>query len=214
MPPATPRREQIAMELRGHISERLAAGQPLEEVLDQLGDPVALAESYLSAVPLVAGDFWSRATARLIDFGLPVVLLSPVSALIWFATPPEYVPALLFVYLFVGGAAIAIYPMVAEAKYGKTVGKHLRGLRVVTRVWRARSAPARPSCATCPGCWSSSGSTRCLRCSRTSASAPSSCCRRRASCGRPAIRAERQATTSAPDRLERLDRQARRGRAG
>lgn len=132
MPTATPRREQIAMELRGHISERVAAGQPLEEVLEHLGDPVALAESYLSAVPLIAGDCWSRATARLIDFGLPVVLLAPVAALIWFATPPEYVPWLLFIYVFLGSAAIAIYPMAAEAKYGKTVGKHLRGLRVVT----------------------------------------------------------------------------------
>lgn len=132
LPPATPRREQIAMELRGHISERLDSGQPLQAVLDQLGDPVALAESYLSAVPLIAGDCWSRATARLIDFAIPVVMLSPVAAIIWFATPPEYVPALLFIYLFVGGAAIVVYPIVAEAKYGKTVGKHLRGLRVVT----------------------------------------------------------------------------------
>jgi uncharacterized RDD family membrane protein YckC len=132
MPTATPRRDQIAMELRGHISERVAAGQPLEEVLEHLGDPVALAESYLSAVPLIAGDCWSRATARLIDVGLPVVLLAPVAALIWFATPPEYVPALLFIYVFAVGAAIVVYPIVAEAKYGKTVGKHLRGLRVVT----------------------------------------------------------------------------------
>jgi len=132
MPTATPRREQIAMELRGHISERVNAGQPLEEVLEHLGDPVALAESYLSAVPLVAGDCWSRATARLIDLGLPVVLLAPVAGLIWLASPPEWVPVLLFIYLFVGGATIAVYPMVAEARYGKTVGKHLRGLRVVT----------------------------------------------------------------------------------
>jgi len=132
LPRTTPRRAQIAMELRGHISERLAAGQPLEEVLDQLGDPVVLAESYLSAVPLVAGHFWSRATARLIDFGLPVVLLAPVACLTWLATPPQYVPVLMFVYLIVGSSAIAVYPMVAEAKYGKTVGKHLRGLRVVT----------------------------------------------------------------------------------
>jgi len=132
MPTATPRREQIAMELRGHISERVNAGQPLEEVLEHLGDPVALAESYLSAVPLVAGDCWSRATARLIDFGLPVVLLAPVAGLIWFASPPQWVPVLLFIYLFVGGTTIAVYPMVAEARYGKTVGKHLRGLRVVT----------------------------------------------------------------------------------
>jgi uncharacterized RDD family membrane protein YckC len=132
MPPGTPRRAQIAMELRGNISERLAAGQSLEEVLRQLGDPVVLAEAYLSAVPLVAGDFWSRATARLIDFGLPVMLLGPVALLIWLTTPFEYVPWLMLVYLIVGTSAIAIYPMVAEAKYGKTVGKHLRGLRVVS----------------------------------------------------------------------------------
>jgi uncharacterized RDD family membrane protein YckC len=132
MPAATPRREQIAMELRGHISERVNAGEPLDEILEQLGDPVTLAESYLSAIPLVAADWWSRATARLIDFGLPVVLLAPVGLLIWLATPPEWVPPLLLIYVFVGGATIAIYPMVAEARYGKTLGKHLRGLRVVT----------------------------------------------------------------------------------
>lgn len=132
MPTTTPRREQIAMELRGHISERVNAGEPLHEILEHLGDPVALAESYLSAVPLIAGDWWSRATARLIDVGLPVVLLAPVACLIWLATPPEWVPPLLFISVFVGGATIAIYPMVAEAKYGRTLGKHLRGLRVVT----------------------------------------------------------------------------------
>jgi uncharacterized RDD family membrane protein YckC len=132
MPTTTPRREQIAMELRGHISERVNAGEPLDEILEHLGDPMALAESYLSAVPLIAGDLWSRATARLIDVGLPVVLLAPVACLIWLATPPEWMPVLLFIYLFVGGATIAIYPMVAEARYGKTLGKHLRGLRVVT----------------------------------------------------------------------------------
>jgi uncharacterized RDD family membrane protein YckC len=132
MPPATPKREQIAMELRGHISERVNAGEPLEEVLEHLGDPVVLAESYLSAVPLIAGDFWSRATARLIDFGLPVVLLVPVAGLMWLAAPPEWVPVLMFVFACVGGAAVAIYPMAAEARYGKTLGKHLRGLRVVT----------------------------------------------------------------------------------
>lgn len=87
MPETTPRREQIALELRGLIGERLAAWQPLPEVLDQLGDPETLAESYPSAVPLEAGCFWSRATARLIDFAIPVVLLSPIAATIWLATP-------------------------------------------------------------------------------------------------------------------------------
>ena len=131
LPPATPRRAQIAMELRGNISERLASGQPLQAVLDQLGDPVVLAESYMSAVPLVAGAFWTRAAARVIDFALPVAVLSPFAALIWLAGLPEYTPWLLIVYLIGGGLLVASYPMVAEALYGKTLGKHLLGLRVV-----------------------------------------------------------------------------------
>ena len=177
MPTATPRREQIAMELRGHISERVNAGEPLEEVLEHLGDPVALAESYLSAVPLIAGDCWSRATARLIDFGLPVVLLGPVACLIWFATPLEWVPVLLFIYAFVGGATIAIYPMVAEAKYGKRLASICAACAWSPSL-ACGSAPGRPSCATCPGCSRCGGSTRCLRCSPTGTSGRSSCCRR------------------------------------
>ena len=131
LPPATPRRAQIAMELRGNISERLASGQPLQAVLDQLGDPVVLAESYMSAVPLVAGAFLTRGAARVIDFALPVAVLSPFAVLIWLAGLPEYTPWLLIVYLIGGGLLVASYPMVAEALYGKTLGKHLLGLRVV-----------------------------------------------------------------------------------
>ena len=46
MPGATPLRSQIALELRGHFAERTANGQSLDDVVKQLGDPVALAESY------------------------------------------------------------------------------------------------------------------------------------------------------------------------
>ena len=52
VPPGLPLREQIAMDLRSHIAERLQEGRPLDEVLQQLGDPLTLAESYLAAVPL------------------------------------------------------------------------------------------------------------------------------------------------------------------
>jgi uncharacterized RDD family membrane protein YckC len=131
LPPATPRSAQISMELRGHIAERIASGQLLAAVLDQLGDPVVLAESYASAVPLVAGAFWVRAAARVIDFALPVAVLSPFAVLIWLAGLPEYTPWLLIVYLIGGGLLVASYPIVAEALYGKTLGKHLLGLRVV-----------------------------------------------------------------------------------
>ena len=63
MPPATPLRAQIAAELRAHIAERIAHGHALADVLHQLGDPAELADSYLSANPLVAASFGVRAAA-------------------------------------------------------------------------------------------------------------------------------------------------------
>jgi len=52
IPPELPLRDQIAMELRAHIGEREAQGQPIDQTLRQLGDPRRLAGSYLASVPL------------------------------------------------------------------------------------------------------------------------------------------------------------------
>ena len=54
LPRGTPLRDQIALELRSIIAERLNAGQTDADVLRQLGDPKQLAESYLSSVRLEA----------------------------------------------------------------------------------------------------------------------------------------------------------------
>ena len=67
MPRTMSRRVQIGTELQGHIAERVAAGHPIAEVLRQLGDPVALAESYLAEVPLIPAPLGKRL------FGLRVV---------------------------------------------------------------------------------------------------------------------------------------------
>jgi hypothetical protein len=58
VPHGLPLRDQIAMELCGHIAERVERGQPLGEVLRQLGDPLTLAESHLAAVPSRALACW------------------------------------------------------------------------------------------------------------------------------------------------------------
>jgi hypothetical protein len=79
MPRSMPTRTEIAIELRGHIAERLGGGQKLEDVLRQLGDPVALAESYLAAVPLVSAPFWRRAAAKVLDvFPVGIAIAPPV----------------------------------------------------------------------------------------------------------------------------------------
>jgi uncharacterized RDD family membrane protein YckC len=138
LPSGTPLRAQIAMELRGHIAERLESGLPVEDVLRQLGDPTTLAESYLSAVPLVSASFLQRGLAKLIDvivvvltilvgLGLPVFLVA--------RNQQEWWPFLLsFGLLFVILAAsfgFGLYTIVAEHWLGFTVGKRALGLRVV-----------------------------------------------------------------------------------
>jgi uncharacterized RDD family membrane protein YckC len=131
LPPNGHLGEQISQELRSTIAERLANGQTIDAALAQLGDPVKLAESYLAAVPLVPGQPFVRLLARLVDFAVATVAISPVAMAVLAWGDVKYVPWWLFGYLVGASLFIALYPMVAEAKYGKTVGKHLFGLRVV-----------------------------------------------------------------------------------
>jgi len=134
--PRGPLRAQIAMELRGHIAGRLEGGQPVEDVLRQLGDPTTLAESYLSAVPLVSASFLQRGVAKLIDVIVVVLTILlfvglPVYWLAWYQERPFFLG---FGMLLVGLAAtfgFGLYTIVAEHWLGATMGKRAVGLRVV-----------------------------------------------------------------------------------
>jgi uncharacterized RDD family membrane protein YckC len=138
LPSGTPLRAQIAMELRGHIAERLESGQQVADVLRQLGDPTTLAESYLSAVPLVSASFLQRGLAKLID-----VILVVLTILVGIALPAfliarnhqEWWPFLysvgLLVVILAASFGFGLYTIVAEHWLGFTVGKRALGLRVV-----------------------------------------------------------------------------------
>jgi uncharacterized RDD family membrane protein YckC len=135
MPPGTPMRTQIAMELRGHIAERVGQRRPLDDVLRQLGDPEKLAESYLSAVPLVSVPVGSRIGAKLVDALASLVILAPLLFLCFRLVPPpaevSFVVWLCVAGLLGGGVVLAAYTMIAEARSGRTIGKRLFGARVV-----------------------------------------------------------------------------------
>jgi uncharacterized RDD family membrane protein YckC len=120
-------RAQVGMELRSHVAERVEHGHTVEEALQQLGDPVVLAESYLAAVPLIPASFWRRAAARIIDFLFFVVAFAPLAWFLFRTTP------FVVVVVVVAGllAASALYPLLAEYYFGKTIGKHMMKLRVV-----------------------------------------------------------------------------------
>jgi uncharacterized RDD family membrane protein YckC len=139
IPPGLPLRDQIAMELRSHIAERMASGQPLDEILKQLGDPGKLAESYLSAVPLKNASILARLVAKIVDavlvatmvaiaVGVPTLVLSrqlpPDSSrpVLWFGP---------FVTLVLSMFAFIAYTIDQEYRRGATVGKRMMGIRVV-----------------------------------------------------------------------------------
>jgi uncharacterized RDD family membrane protein YckC len=132
LPPATPLRTQIAMELRGHIEERVSRGHSVEEVLGLLGDPASLAESYLSAVPLVSVPFGPRAVAKGIDVLAVVLAVAPVAWLLSSLVVWEMVPAIVIWVVLVGGSLLfAPYTIVSEWAWGQTLGKRLLDMRVV-----------------------------------------------------------------------------------
>src|SRR5688572_3292015 len=97
MPRTMSRRVQIGTELQGHIAERVAAGHPIAEVLRQLGDPVALAESYLAEVPLIPAPHGRRIGAKLADLVMCIAMLVMTIVLImlpawWFGLASEVMP--------------------------------------------------------------------------------------------------------------------------
>ena len=132
MPRDTPLREQIATELRGHIAERLEAGLALEEILHQLGDPQELAESYLSAVPLLPVPAGDRIAAKAVDAFMSVLVLTPVMWLCTRLLPGmPVVTVLLLVGLAGGCLLLACYTAIAESSSDQTIGKRWMGMRVV-----------------------------------------------------------------------------------
>ena len=109
--------------------------------------------------------------------------------------------------LFVGGATIAIYPMVAEASVRQDAWQASARPARGHRVWHADQQRAGHRAQPAAGCSRCGGSTRCLRCSPTGASARSSCCRRHVSCGRPPIRDERSTVPRRSPRRGRCPQQ-------
>lgn len=126
-----PLREQIAMDLRSHIAERLQEGRPLDEVLQQLGDPLTLAESYLAAVPLPAATVGRRLTAKVID---GILVLGPIAAIAaaGFMLLPDPAAYVAPIFAPMGGLiAFSVYTVTTEYHSGRTLGKRMMGIRVV-----------------------------------------------------------------------------------
>jgi uncharacterized RDD family membrane protein YckC len=131
VPEGLPLREQIAMELGSHIAERVGQGQPLDEVLRQLGEPLTLAESYLASVPLQSASHLSRLAAKILDAVLVMAVALAITAALWVVVPPEVARFLPIVCILGCVMGFVAYTATAEYRHGRTLGKRLMGIQVV-----------------------------------------------------------------------------------
>lgn len=131
LPDSTPQREQIGLELSGHIAERVAEGAPLDDVLRQLGDPTVLAESYLSAVPLVSAPFLRRSLAKILDVSFVLASVALLATLAAKLLPRRHDDWVVIVAALAAGLVFLFGTVLAEVRFGQTPGKRLLGLRVV-----------------------------------------------------------------------------------
>ena len=131
LPPAGPMRARIEMELRVIVAEQLQSGRNQDEVFRQLGDPLTLAESYLSSAPLVSAPLKRRIGAKLADMAVVGIAIVPALVMAGRALQPE-MAALVVVAGLVGGAvAFGAGTIGMEYWLGQTPGKRLLGLQVV-----------------------------------------------------------------------------------
>lgn len=130
MPKSTPRRAQIGLELRAHVDERSAAGDAIDDVLRQLGDPEALADSYLAAIPLENPLLAKRVAAKLVDVVLALAISAALAGLLY-RDAALATPDLLLTIALCGCIVLFVYTIVAEAGWAQTLGKRAFRLHVV-----------------------------------------------------------------------------------
>lgn len=138
--PAGHLRTQIAMELRSHVADRVERGHTVDEAIRQLGDPTALAESYLSAVPLVPAPHLRRLAAKFVDVSIPIAFVVTVTATVVLGMPerlergPLGDPIAMLAALSVVLVSVlyVLFLAISESRTGQTPGKRLFGLRVVS----------------------------------------------------------------------------------
>jgi uncharacterized RDD family membrane protein YckC len=139
-------RAQIRSDLEGHLREGMERGEDMTALVERMGDPREVAAEFMSAVPLVYAGFGRRTAAFLVDLAVLVLFAGAAAALTILlsnAVPRHpstlaenfYGGALILLVLVGANACIAMllaYFPLLEGRFGRTLGKRLFGLRVLS----------------------------------------------------------------------------------
>jgi uncharacterized RDD family membrane protein YckC len=139
IPQHLPLHGQVERELRSLFAERQARGQSEAQAAQELGDPLTLAESYLSATPMVSADFLSRVAAKLLDAVLFAIVMVPLLVVPFVAVraswrendEPGVAAFIFFMCLAFSSLLFWVGSAWAETRFSRTIGKKMLGLYVV-----------------------------------------------------------------------------------
>lgn len=140
LPPGFAESRGVGAELRDHLADRMLAGDTEAEAIARMGEPAEVAEAFLAGFRMRRAPLPRRVGAFLVDLGLGLVLVVPFLLLLFgMAGFREAAGSVWFLVLalMIGAVAVAafvlavVYFPVAEAIWGRTVGKWLFGLCVV-----------------------------------------------------------------------------------
>ncbi len=138
--------ERLEADLRAHFAEAEARGEAPSQIIDEMGPPEDVAAAFNAEREMRYAGFWQRLVAFIGDLGLLMALALPPLAVAVLAIrlvpggepPIGWLIALCLLGLALTGIFVFYFPIL-EARFGKTFGKHLLGIRVV----RESGAPIR-----------------------------------------------------------------------
>lgn len=128
-------RERFETDLRAHFQEGLSREQTVLEIIGRLGTPETVSEAFNAERPLVYASFWRRLAAFFGDMSLFLLAILPGVTIVFLAEQgviPRWIGFTLacLCALAIFGLAILYFPLL-EARFGKTLGKHVMKIRVV-----------------------------------------------------------------------------------
>ena len=137
---ATPEdRDRFEGDLRAHFAEAEASGEAAATVIEAMGTAEDVATAFNAERQMRYAGFWQRAVAFAGDFGLLLLCALPFMALALLSnlslagegpTPLSVVVPVAIVGCVLFGLFVFYFPLL-EWRFGKTLGKHLLGLRAV-----------------------------------------------------------------------------------
>lgn len=132
-------KERLEADLRAHFAQAEERGEPLRETLEDLGTPEEVAAALSAERPIAYAGFWRRVVAFIGDSGAMVLLGLPALAGMMFivtrvgaseSPSAGWFAALCALGLTALGIFAFYFPLL-EARFGRTLGKHLVRIRVI-----------------------------------------------------------------------------------